>query len=140
MRFQMNRKGVTRTMAHKKGERGFTLLEVVIAMSILSIGLLAIASMQLTAVGGNTFAKEMSESVCLAQDKMDELMVINYSHESLDSGSHGESPFQSDYDITWEVVDNNPVNNAKLITVSVTWVDDKGATKTSQLSSIKYNW
>jgi len=71
---------------------------------------------------------------------MDELLALNYTNDLLDSGNHVAMPFQSDYEITWDVVNNNPVNNAKLITVSVTWMDDKGSAKTSQLSSLKYNW
>jgi len=39
-----------------KREKGFTLLEVIVAISILSFGLLAIASMQISAMRGNSFA------------------------------------------------------------------------------------
>ncbi len=140
MRSRKNGKGMTRAFTDKKAERGFTLLEIMIAICILSIGLLGIASMQLTAVEGNCSAKEMTESVCMAQDKLDELMALNYTHDWLDAGSHGSSPFQSDYTITWDITKNNPVNNAKLMMVSVTWVDDAGSSKTSQLSSLKYDW
>ena len=38
------------------GQFGYTLLEVVVAMTILTIGLLAVASMQTTSIRGNVTA------------------------------------------------------------------------------------
>jgi len=37
-------------------EKGFTLLEVIVAISVLTIGLLGVASMQVSAIKGNTLA------------------------------------------------------------------------------------
>jgi type IV pilus assembly protein PilV len=39
-----------------KTENGFTILEVLIAVSVLAIGILAVASMQISAIRGNAFA------------------------------------------------------------------------------------
>jgi prepilin-type N-terminal cleavage/methylation domain-containing protein len=53
--------------------RGFTLIETLVALAILSIGLLAIATMSFTYVNANTQSHHMSEAVVLAESKMEQL-------------------------------------------------------------------
>ena len=59
----------------KKAARqdAFTLLEVLVAISILSIGLLAVASMQVAAIQGNFHAKGVTTATALAQDTLEDL-------------------------------------------------------------------
>lgn len=54
-------------------ERGFTLLEVMVAVAILGLGLTAILSAQAGAVSGAAHARHMSVAVGLARCKMSEL-------------------------------------------------------------------
>ncbi len=51
-------------------EGGFTLLEVIMAISILTIGILAVASMQISAIRGNAFSRDVTESTDRIQDRM----------------------------------------------------------------------
>ncbi len=51
----------------EKNETGFTLIEVVIAMAILSIGILAIISIQYHVVNGNTNANVVTQEMYLGQ-------------------------------------------------------------------------
>ncbi|RLC29118.1 MAG: hypothetical protein DRH37_08170 [Deltaproteobacteria bacterium] len=60
-------------------EKGFTLLEVMVAVFVLSIGLLAAASMQILAVDTNASAIRRTEAVNLAQSRIEELMALEYS-------------------------------------------------------------
>ena len=59
-------------------KQGFTLIEVLIALTILSIGVLAVAAMQIGAIKGNTSACGLTEASALAQDKLEELLGVNY--------------------------------------------------------------
>jgi prepilin-type N-terminal cleavage/methylation domain-containing protein len=61
-----------------KNEKGFTLLEVMIAVCVLGVGLLAIASMQLGAVNANAKASGVSEASALAEFQMETLMSLPY--------------------------------------------------------------
>jgi len=64
-------------------QNGFTLIEVLIAIVILSIGLLGIAQMQLTGIQGNESASDFSEATAFGQDKMEELINLPYTHADL---------------------------------------------------------
>ena len=61
-----------------KNENGFTLVEIMVAVCVLSIGLLAIASMQLGAVSANARAIDTSEASTLAELQMETLLSLQY--------------------------------------------------------------
>ena len=54
-------------------DRGFTLVETLVAMVVLAIGLLAVSQMTITYVRANTFNHEASEATLLAEEKMEQL-------------------------------------------------------------------
>lgn len=60
-------------------DRGFTLLEVLIAITILSFGLLAIGSMQLNSIKKNAEAQKFSIYGAAAQTSIELLMSAPYS-------------------------------------------------------------
>ena len=124
--------------SEKGGEGGFTILEVVIAVSILSVGLFAVAMMQTTAIRGNDNAYRVSESTTLAQDRLEALMAMPYSDSDLNIGSAKAdpvSPTPPGYTITYDVA-AGPISNTKEITVVVTRTD-RGVTKTRRLRCVK---
>lgn len=125
-------------MTEKQGrEAGFTLLEVIIAISILTVGLLAVASMQTAAIRGNDAAYRITESATWAQDRLEYLMALPYDNSSLSNGTGKTDPMTTpaNYTITYDVV-NGPIANTKRITV-IASRNDRGATKTRRLTSIK---
>ncbi len=58
----------------KRSESGFSLIELLIAMSILAVGLLATVTMQVTALQRDGFAQRTTEAAALARGAMDDLM------------------------------------------------------------------
>lgn len=62
----------------KRNESGFSLVEVMIAICVLGVGLLAIASMQVGAVNANAEARGVSEASALADFQMETLMSLPY--------------------------------------------------------------
>jgi len=128
----IERIGIRKMNSKPRNEQGFTLLEVIIAMGLLTFGLLAVASMQIGAIQGNSFAARTTEGVTWAQDKMEDLLALSY--DDLDDNDSPEQ--QGDYAVAWTVADDDPIANTKRITVTVTW-QDKGRTKQAQLTCIK---
>ena len=58
-----------------KDEKGFSLVELLIAITILAIGLLAVAGMQSTAINSNAWANRLSTATSLAQEVMEDLLA-----------------------------------------------------------------
>jgi len=117
-------------MQPKARQNGFTILEVMIAISILAIGLLAVFSGQNMAIRGNDRASHLTEGMTLAQDKLEELLALPYANVNA-TGSPVNDP--AGYTITW-TVNNGPITNTLLINVTVT---GQGLNKSLQLNGIK---
>lgn len=97
------------------GEGGFTLIEVLIAMTILTIGLLAVATMQVSAIHGNKTGNEISRATFLAQDKLEELKT------STDITSEpGGSDQTGIFNRSWQIGPSG--TNSRSVTVTVLWV------------------
>lgn len=69
----MNR--IRKNLAGRNRDRGFSLLEVLIAMSIMSVGLLALAQMQVAAMKANRSTTVRTDAVTVGQEAMER--VIN---------------------------------------------------------------
>jgi prepilin-type N-terminal cleavage/methylation domain-containing protein len=107
------------------GKKGFSLIEVLICLVFLSIGLLAIASLQVTSVRGNFFSNNLMQATYVAQDGLEILRARPLPPYSFDSdpllsvGNHSISGtvFNRSYIIA------NDANGYKKITYAVTWND-----------------
>jgi prepilin-type N-terminal cleavage/methylation domain-containing protein len=66
-----------------KNSKGFTLIEVVTATVVLSVGILAAASMQVTAIKGNQEASYRSSATNLAFSFLEELKRLPFDHDNL---------------------------------------------------------
>ena len=125
-------------------EEGFTLLEVIVAISILTIGILAVASMQISSIRGNSLSSGITGGTTWAGDQVERLMALPYDGPLLqdtdgdaaaglnDTGFDDDPDTQDDadqqaiegrYTIYWNVADDTPITNTKTINVTVTWTD-----------------
>ncbi len=64
---------MNRYITHYKANTGFSLIEALISLAVLSFGLLAIASFQGSLVIGSGYNKTRSEAMALAQQKLDDI-------------------------------------------------------------------
>lgn len=123
-------------------DAGFTIIEVVIAISILAVGLLGVAAMQTSAIQVNSAAGRMTTRINWAQDKMEELKALPFSDPWLEAtgsptvpdsaGNPHQETTSDEYTVSWNVT---PVLNTKQIVVTVT-----GKGKTSRLTCMKADW
>jgi len=133
----------------KKSDQGFTLLEVLMAVSILTVGLLAVASLQVTAMRGNSMSMTYTESTEKVQDIVEKLYNKSFSDPWLSDAVPVGSPdgingldkntdatadhyiTGNEYTVYWNIADNiakdsggwHTVNGVKTIRVIVKWID-----------------
>jgi type IV pilus assembly protein PilV len=72
------------TQGLKRAGRGFTLIETLVAVLVLSIGLLGIAALQLTSLQSNSTATQRSQATFLAYDIVDRMRANRRSAEAGD--------------------------------------------------------
>lgn len=77
-------------MAIVRNQCGFTLLEVLFAITIFAIGLLAVAAMQVSAIHGNALGNEWSQATTLAQDQLEVLKSSEITSASLSPGNYSD--------------------------------------------------
>ena len=110
-----------------KKSRGFTLIEVLIALAIFSIGILAIGSMQMWNTKNNTTGNITTQATMLARQKIEELKTV----QDVDDLAAGEETIGI-YTRRW---DPGPPSSARLITVTVSW-NRRGQNRRVVLESI----
>lgn len=69
-------------------QAGFSLIEVMIAMVILSVGMLSIAAMQTSAVQGNVRSNNTTERITSASNQVERLLNLPFDHPELTPGNH----------------------------------------------------
>ena len=106
-----------------KHQGGFTLVEMLIAVFILSVGLLALGSMQVSAISGNAHSSNVTEGSTLAADRLEKLLALPYTHADLSPGAHLDPSPPSGRTVGWNIVDNAPMANTKTLTLTVQWTD-----------------
>jgi len=103
--------------------KGFTLIEVMAGLIILAIGLLGIATMQITSIKGGYFSSNVTQATIFAQDKLEYLKSLSYNDSNLNSGQHNEGTISGTiFSRVVNVVDDAG-NSMKTITVTVQWTD-----------------
>ncbi len=104
-----------------KTGRGFSLLEVLIAISILAVAILAAASMFPTAYTNVNRSGVDTVAVTLAQQRFEWLRNQAYSSAALAAGTTTESAISgySGYARTTLIQDNSPISGVKRVTVTV---------------------
>jgi len=139
-------------MKKLKKEDGFTLIEVLIALTIFAVGLLAVAAMQNSAVLMNSNAGKLTNLSTWGMDKIEELSSLPYDNPWLEmagnppggndsnGNTHSLPVGDGDYTVSWTVTDaftliegiSQP--SSKRITVTVS-----GRGKSINISFIKPN-
>jgi type IV pilus assembly protein PilV len=125
-------------MNKKNNESGFSLVELLIAMTILAIGILAVATMQITSLKNNAVSFSRTEATTVAQSTIEDLLARDYEDPLLkDTDADGNAglmdtdvnaDFSSivfsgnrDYQVFWNISEEDPIPDTLTINVIVQW-------------------
>ena len=125
-RIKSLRKGMTmKTLRNKKG---FTLIEILVATTLLATALLGMAGLTAALMQGNNFSNRLTVASTLAQDRMEEMTKLGYGNTAVADTTITENynsipnfPFFKR--VTTTDVDN-PAAGMKTVTVAVFWAAD----------------
>ena len=124
--------GLTKKRSPRTRSNGFTLIEILVALVILSIALLALAGLMVTTTKNSSFGGRMTEAATFAQDLLEQLRaspwanVVSGADQKM--GSTGIN-----YTRNWNVVPNPP-GTQRWVTITVNWND--GVNRSIRLLSV----
>lgn len=125
-------------------QQGFSLIELLIAITILAVGLLGIASLQVQSIRYNAGGNTRSATISVAQGIMEEIMALEGQNPvfettqtdmvwDLDADTVATDlvlPGTGSYSAVWDVTTDDPLANVARITVTVTGPDGRPASLT----------
>ena len=65
-------------MKTRQSEKGFTLIEVLVAMVVLTIGILSLYTMQVSSIRGNSHASRLTEASTWNADNFEQIIGMQY--------------------------------------------------------------
>jgi prepilin-type N-terminal cleavage/methylation domain-containing protein len=103
--------------------RGLSLVEIMVAMTIFGIGVSLAMRTLPDSNSATTKSRNMAKATNLAQQKLEELLQLDYSDDKLGSGIHNDpkNPIDSHFTRTWNVEADTPVADMKTIDVAVVY-------------------
>lgn len=114
-----------------QSNRGFTLIEVSVALSILSIGLLTLAAMVPLAKSDVTRSDQRTRAVFLAQETAEWLHGLAYTDPLLNPGTINDANFnEPGYTRSWTVAADTPIADVKRVTVTIARTGGTGQSST----------
>jgi prepilin-type N-terminal cleavage/methylation domain-containing protein len=121
-----------------KNQRAFTLIEILIAMAIFSIGILGMVSLQISTARNTKTGNVVTQAAMLARNQIETLKRVT-DVTTLASGTETDIDPQGNpggiFDRSWTI--SNPLGggNTRQIAVTVSW-HHKGGNRSVELSTI----
>ena len=139
--------------ARARNERGFTLLEVVVAMGILATGLLAVAAAQIYAMRGGRSGRHTTDAAEIVQTQVETFQRMDWTDAAL-AATGGWSPpggqvvdtevdttsatqVEQSYVLQWRITDVNAF--LKAIDVRVTWNEPNRPNRSYTVTTMRHN-
>lgn len=131
-RIPMSTGGSTR----RRGQAGFTLIEALIALLVMAFGMLALAGMQTTFSRNGDLAKQRTEAMRLAQQRLEGLRtIINDAAWTALAGGTDSVTTNATYTRTATLAGAN-TDMWRAASVTVAWVDRAGVSQEVRIDSV----
>ena len=103
-------------------QNGFALIEVLMAMVIFTVGILALAGLQVTTINGIAAARMQTEATAIGARIVERLRSLPFDHEDLEPTVRPHSLTATgsrSYAVDWTVRVDTPVNGTKTVWITV---------------------
>ncbi len=98
---------------------GFTLIEVLIAMTMLLVGMLSLVAMQTSAVKGNNRSDLLTKRIIAGSNHIETLLCLSFDDPVLAAGSHdNKDDNKPKHLITWDIVDLSSDKKSIAVTIA----------------------
>jgi prepilin-type N-terminal cleavage/methylation domain-containing protein len=128
-------------------EKGFTILEVVFAVSILAIGIMGYTALKTSNMYSWFFSKNMSQAVQLTGSNLEWMLMAGYNdagwlsdgdHTEADVNASGDTPpvTAGDFDasgVDWTVRDKCPTELTKMVNYTTKWSNGNNSVTITQV-------
>jgi prepilin-type N-terminal cleavage/methylation domain-containing protein len=137
----------------RKRARGFTLIEVMVALSILAVGLLSVAVAQVYAMRGGSSGRHTSSAAVVAHSQLENFQRMDFDEPDLDdtagafvaAGGPVQTVVQTpdgdavemSYTLSWRIADLDA--NRKSIDVRVTWDEPNRPGRQLVISTVRHD-
>ena len=141
----------TRTERFNRTAGGFTLIEVMITIGVLTFGLLSLAAMQIHAMHGSDRGRHATHAAAIAENRMEQLQQDAWASMGATGGftadpaetntvqlAGGASLGERAYNVSHQITDLQPTFT-RAIDVQVSWTEEGGEVRSVTLSTIRYN-
>lgn len=136
-------------MKSKAGStQGFSLIEMMVAVSILGFGLMGITAMQINAMRGARGSRNLTQAVEIAQGQIEQLTRLNWSNlpaagwtTPVEATSQVDSSVEQ-IDQTYMVdqrVTDVVSGQTRSIDLRVSWTDPRRGNRSFTLTTLKFN-
>lgn len=135
-------------MRRKRQSSGFTLLEIMIALSLLGIGLLSLAAMQITAMQYGSRGRHLTKAAAVAEAQMEELTRRTWNNlaptawtapvtvNEVIQGPTNQT--EQAYQVSWQIA-NVDAGRTRSIDVRVQWSERNRPNRQYAISSLRFN-
>lgn len=135
-----------RTPDQAHTQAGFTLIEVMVAFAIMSIGVLSIGLAQLSALRLSSTSSRLSQAMYLAEEQMETFRSMPWGATFTLAATDVPDPGNpllpvagnsAQYNRSWTIQPNQPPHGLTEITITVTWTNSTGVRQSAALIGLK---
>ncbi|ETX00616.1 MAG: hypothetical protein ETSY1_10590 [Candidatus Entotheonella factor] len=112
--------------ANRCAMAGFTLLEVLIAITVMSVGLLGVSTMLTHITQQQSMNANRAIATTLAREQLEQIKQVDYANVTVANypqEAYGSMAGYEQFQRTVAIADDTPLANTKTVTITVTWAD-----------------